>query len=95
MPYGLGATGRNIWNVTLDRGLESEALAGSELVCRKTVVKRILLTPWRIATERKQIPQVVENKQTRSNGMEPLEIVGVRPRQVRYQVALRPDFLTH
>jgi hypothetical protein len=40
----------------------------------------------------KQIPQVVENIESRTYRMEPLEGKAVRPRQVRYQAALRPDF---
>jgi hypothetical protein len=42
-------------------------------------------------SERKQIPQVVENIESRRQAMESLEGQGVRPRQVRYQAALRPD----
>jgi hypothetical protein len=29
--------------------------------------------------------------ESRAQGIEPLEAMGVRPRQVRYQAALRPD----
>ena len=41
----------------------------------------------------KQIPQIVENTKKCGELMEPLEPDGIRPRQVRYQAALRPDRL--
>jgi|HubBroStandDraft_4_1064222.scaffolds.fasta_scaffold762088_1 hypothetical protein len=50
-----------------------------------------LLTRLGMQSERKQIPQVVENIESRRHAMELLEGQGVRPRQVRYQAALRPD----
>ena len=39
----------------------------------------------------KQIPQIAENTEKPKYGMELLESVGSRPRQARYQAALRPD----
>jgi hypothetical protein len=61
------------------------------LDCRETVAEPYLLTPLGMQSERKQIPQVVENIKRRRHAIEPLEGQGVRPRQVRYQAALRPD----
>jgi uncharacterized protein (DUF1778 family) len=39
----------------------------------------------------KQIPQVVENLESGVKRKEALERAIMRPRQVRYQAALRPD----
>jgi hypothetical protein len=39
----------------------------------------------------KQIPQVVEKLESGGKPKEALETVEMRPRQVRYQAALRPD----
>ena len=39
----------------------------------------------------KQIPQITENTEKLEECMELLESVGPRPRQARYQAALRPD----
>src|ERR1039457_6492863 len=39
-----------------------------------------------LAMSEKQIPQIVENNQSGTERMEPLEGTGVRPRQMRYQV---------
>jgi len=39
----------------------------------------------------KQIPQVVENLESGAKPKEALETAALRPRQVRYQTALRPD----
>jgi hypothetical protein len=44
-----------------------------------------------LALSEKQIPQIVENTKKRGELEEPLEPDGMRPRQVRYQAALRPD----
>jgi hypothetical protein len=44
-----------------------------------------------LALSEKQIPQIVENNESGVKEMEPLEATGVRPRQARYQAALRPD----
>jgi hypothetical protein len=59
--------------------------------CCRTVSRPAELTRLGNRVERKQIPQVVENIESRRNGMEPLEEECLRPRQVRYQAALRPD----
>ena len=59
----------------------------------KTVQKPIGLQVLRLALSEKQIPQTVENIRSAENSREPLERVTMRPRQVRYQAALRPDFL--
>ena len=39
----------------------------------------------------RQIPQVVENLESGGNPKQALKRVAMRPRQVRYQAALRPD----
>ena len=44
-----------------------------------------------LASSEKQIPQVDENTEESKSLLEPLESVGRRPRQARYQAALRPD----
>ena len=59
--------------------------------CTKTVPKHIELGVLGLVLSEKQIPQIVENNQSGTERMEPLEGTGVRPRQVRYQAALRPD----
>jgi hypothetical protein len=59
--------------------------------CSKTVPKPNHLSPFGLALSEKQIPQIVENNESRTDRMERLEATGVRPRQVRYQAALRPD----
>ena len=47
--------------------------------------------PLGLALSEKQIPQVNENTEESKSRLEPLESVGRRPRQARYQAALRPD----
>ena len=44
-----------------------------------------------LALSEKQIPQVNENTEEGKSLLEPLESVGRRPRQARYQATLRPD----
>ena len=44
-----------------------------------------------LALGEKQIPQVVENLESGGKPKEALERTAMRPRQVRYQAALRPD----
>ncbi|MGH9739747.1 MAG: hypothetical protein ACRD4X_14350 [Candidatus Acidiferrales bacterium] len=44
-----------------------------------------------LALSEKQSPQIIENTMKAKWQMEPLESVGTRPRQARYQAALRPD----
>jgi hypothetical protein len=51
------------------------------------------LEPLGLALSEKQIPQIVENTKKCGELKESLEPDGMRPRQVRYQAALRPDFL--
>jgi hypothetical protein len=62
---------------------------------RRTVAKLsqnpIVLTCFGIAFERKQIPRIVENLRKSLNAKETTEADRLRPRQVRYQAALRPD----
>jgi hypothetical protein len=60
-------------------------------LCTRTVPKHIELEVLGLALSEKQIPQIVENNQSGTERIEPLERTGVRPRQVRYQAALRPD----
>jgi hypothetical protein len=50
-----------------------------------------MLNPLGLALSEKQIPQVVENLESGDEQKEALEYVVMRPRQVRYQAALRPD----
>ena len=59
----------------------------------KTVSKLFVLEPLGLALSEKQIPQIVENTKKCGELKDPLEGDGMRPRQVRYQAALRPDFL--
>jgi hypothetical protein len=47
--------------------------------------------PLGLALSEKQIPHITENTEKPKQGMELLESVGPRPRQARYQAALRPD----
>jgi hypothetical protein len=51
----------------------------------------IVLTCFGICLERKQIPRIVGNVRKSSNAKEARESGRIRPRQVRYQAALRPD----
>jgi hypothetical protein len=60
--------------------------------CSKTVPKPNHLSSFGLALSEKQIPQIVENNESRTDRMERLEAAGVRPRQVRSQAALRPDW---
>ena len=59
----------------------------------KTVTKLGLLNAFGLALSEKQIPQVVENLESGDKPKEALERAAMRPRQVRYQAALRPDFI--
>ena len=60
----------------------------------KTVTKPLPLSRLGLPLSEKQIPQVVENLESGGKPNEALERVAMRPRQVRYQAALRPDILT-
>jgi hypothetical protein len=51
------------------------------------------LKPLGLPLSEKQIPQVVEILESGGKSKEALETVTLRPRQVRYQAALRPDVL--
>jgi hypothetical protein len=57
----------------------------------KTMSKPLALSCLGLALSEKQIPQVVENLESGGKPIEALERVAMRPRQVRYQAALRPD----
>jgi hypothetical protein len=57
----------------------------------KTVTKPLLLSRLGLSLSEKQIPQVIENLESGGKPKEALERVAMRPRQVRYQAALRPD----
>ena len=59
----------------------------------KTVTKLLPLSPLGLPSSEKQIPQVVENLESGGEPKEALEKAALRPRQVRYQAALRPDSL--
>jgi hypothetical protein len=58
-----------------------------------TVAKPLPLSRLGLPLSEKQIPQVVENPESGGKSTEALERAFMRPRQVRYQAALRPDFL--
>jgi hypothetical protein len=55
----------------------------------RTVPKHIELEVLGLALSAKQIPQIVENSQSGTERMEPLEGTGVRTRQMRCQVVRR------
>ena len=57
----------------------------------KTVTKPSVLRLLGLLLSEKQIPQVVENLENGDESKEALERAVMRPRQVRYQAALRPD----
>ena len=57
----------------------------------KTVTKPFGLKLLELLLSEKQIPQVVEEFESGGKPKEALEMVELRPRQVRYQAALRPD----
>jgi hypothetical protein len=73
--------------------LRSENLLSSipQWTVAKLYQKPNQFSSFGLALSEKQIPQIVENNESRAQGIEPLEATGVRPRQVRYQAALRPD----
>ena len=55
------------------------------------MTKPLALRRLGLPLSEKQIPQVVENLKSGGKPKEALERVAMRPRQVRYQAALRPD----
>ena len=57
----------------------------------KTVTKPLALSRLGLPSSEKQIPQVVENLKSGGKPKEALETASLRPSQVRYQAALRPD----
>jgi hypothetical protein len=57
----------------------------------KTVTKPLALSRLRLLLSEKQIPQVVEKLESGDKRKEALERTVMRPSQVRYQAALRPD----
>jgi hypothetical protein len=57
------------------------------------VAKPLALSRLGLPLSEKQIPQVVENLESGGKQKEALEETVMRPRQVRYQAALRPDFV--
>ena len=59
--------------------------------CTETVSKPLRFEPLEICLSEKQTPQVVVFIRRGQNWCEALEPACVRPRQVRYQAALRPD----
>ena len=60
----------------------------------KTVTKPLALRLLGLPLSEKQIPQVVENLESGGKSKEALETAALRPRQVRYRAALRPDSQT-
>jgi hypothetical protein len=74
----------------------TERVLPTRLIDRgKTVTNPVLLSSLGFGFERKQIPQVVENRESGDKRKEALERAVMRPRQVRYQAALRPEFLLY
>jgi hypothetical protein len=61
--------------------------------CAETVSKPPVLEALGLRLSEKQIPQVVGFIRKRLNQRELLERAAMRPRQVRYQAALRPDMI--
>ena len=65
--------------------------------CFSTVSKlyqnHISTKHWGCPSSEEQIPQVVGKTEKTRNGMDGLEGNFTRPRQVRYQAALRPDYI--
>ena len=59
----------------------------------KTVTKLDGLIALGLPLSEKQIPQVIENLESGGKTKEGLDRTVMRPRQVRYQAALRADFL--
>ena len=57
------------------------------------MAKLFVLEPLGLALSEEQIPQVVENLRSEGKSKDALEWATLRPRQVRYQAALRPDIL--
>ena len=62
--------------------------------CSKTVPKPKWFSSFGLSLSEEQIPQIVENNESGTDRKELLEATGVRPRQVRYQAALRPDMIS-
>ena len=81
--------------ILIDTLVPSEAITTSDgLNDRgKTVTELVGLIPFGLPSSEKQIPQVVENLESGGKPKEALERTVMRPRQVRYQAALRPDIL--
>jgi hypothetical protein len=50
--------------------------------CSKTVPKPNQFSSFGLALSEKQIPQIVENNESRADWIEPLEATGVREKQV-------------
>jgi hypothetical protein len=55
------------------------------------VTKPLALSLLGLPLSEKQIPQVIEKHESGEKSKQALERADVRPRQVRYQAALRPD----
>ena len=71
-------------------------VSASETESRRAAVPELCQYPMffvrlGLALSEKQVPQVNENTEEKNWLLEPLESVGTRPRQARYQAALRPD----
>ena len=73
--------------------LDDRPNGGVETDRGKTVTKPLPLSRLGLPSSEKQIPQVVENLESGGKSIEALETAALRPRQVRYQAALRPDIL--
>ena len=73
--------------------LDDRLNGGVETDRGKTVTKPLALSHLGLPLSEKQIPQVVGNLESGGKPKEVLETAALRPRQVRYQAALRPDIL--
>ena len=88
-----------VWIIGLDPQIEPRRFEGCSTIASirfdrlKTVSKPGALERLGLASSEKQIPQITENIKKCGELREPLEPDGMRPRQVRYQAALRPDIL--
>ena len=78
-------------NFVSTRGSLSPPESGRGSRCTKTVPERNVFSFGDLLLSEKQIPQIVGNIEKGKQGMELLERSRVRPRQARYQAALRPD----
>jgi hypothetical protein len=92
----VGINKKKLWSGPNCAQLKSRADApfgGERLLfrCIKTVSKLYLKHALGLSVERRADPHVVGKTEKTRNGMDSMERSFTRPRQVRYQAALRPD----